>query len=616
MRFRFIFLALIWILLSSCATLYPPSPPVQPSVSGDRAENLFLEAENYYRSQDYRQAWQAYSAYLAQYPQGPNADRARLRQAELLGIFGDWQGSLYKYQEILDRGATGDTAFQARYGIGRAYFKLGGFDSATRVLEGLTAVDLPAPLSFSTNALLTEIALKKGQVESAFVHLRLAGQQVAAGDQEWFNDLQTRLTEQASPAELKHLAGLYRDSPLTAPFLLRLARLAREQNRPQEAHKWLQTLKERFPASREAQRAEELLASARRVIGCLLPLSGDYAPYGNRVKQGMELAAQGTRLDLVFRNASNDPYQTARKVQELAQDPRILALLGPLTSADAQAAAQAAQTAGIPLIALSQKQRLTEAGPLIFQIFLTPRLQVRQLLRYTLGTRGLRRYAIFAPDSTYGRTLAQIFGEEVVLQGGILATQATYPADTKDFTLALNPLLTAFQPGTAGPPTFDALFIPDDAATVAAIKTQAAQSPLGQVQFLGTNLAKPGKTSTVTTIQGLEGILFPDAFYINDPNPGVQSFATAYRQRYRSEPDYLAAQGYMAVRLLTLLMENQQRLSREELPQKLMAIRGLPTLPWFKGFAPDRQAELDLYILTIKNGRVEMATTTPAAGQP
>jgi branched-chain amino acid transport system substrate-binding protein len=615
MRFRFVFLGLVALLLCSCMALSPPRPPVQPPAAGDRSENLFLEAENYYRDQDYRQAWQAYNAYLNRYPQGPHANRALLREAELLGIFGDWQTSLSKYQDILHRGVGGDIALQARYGIGRAYFKLGGYDSAERVLENLNASKLPGPLSFSTNALLTEIALKKGQLESAFVYLRLAGQQVAAGDQEWFNYLKARVTEQASPAELKHLANLYRDSPLTAPFLLRLARLAREEGRPKEAYKWLQTLKERFPQSKEAQTAENYLASSRTVIGCLLPLSGNYAPYGNLVKQGMELAARGTRLQLEFRNTSNDPYQTARQVQDLSRDPRILALLGPLTSTDAQAAAQAAQTAGIPLIALSQKPKLTEAGPLVFQIFLTPRLQVRALLHYTLGTRGLKRYAVFAPDSTYGRTLAQVFGEELVAQGGILATQATYPPSTQDFTLALSPLLKAFQPGTGGSPSFEALFVPDDAATVAAIKNQAAQHPLGKVQFLGTNLAKPRKNSTLKTIQGLEGILFPDAFYINDPDPGVQAFVTAYRQLYHTDPDYLAAQGYMAARLLAQLLENQPRLSREELPQKLRAMQSLPSLPWFRGFAPDRQAELNLYILTIKNGRVEMATP-PAASAP
>jgi hypothetical protein len=50
-------------------------------------------------------------------------------------------------------------------------------------------------------------------------------------------------------------------------------------------------------------------------------------------------------------------------------------------------------------------------------------------------------------------------------------------------------------------------------------------------------------------------------------------------------------------------------------PEKLLALRDVPDVPWFKGFASDRQAELALYILTIKNGQVEMATSA-APGQP
>ena len=614
MRFRFIVLCLAWMVLSSCTALAPPQSVAPPPTFETKGESLFLEAEAHFHRQDYRQAWQAYTAYLERYPQGPNANQALLREAELLGIFGNWQGSLNKYQDILNRGTEGDTALKARYGIGRAYFKQGRYEAAEGVLQSLTASPLPGPLNFATNALLTEIALKKGQVDSAFAYLRLAYQHVAAGDREWFGDLQTRLVEQATPTELEHLANLYRDSPLTAPILLRLARLAQRQNRPEEARQWLQALKERFPESREAQAAQDLLTTSRPIIGCLLPLSGNFAQYGVRMKQGMELAAQGSRLQLQFRDCPNDPYQATRTVQKLSQDPGVLALLGPLTSSDAQAAAQAAQDSGIPLIALSQKQNLTEARPLIFQVFLTPRLQVQALLRYTLGNKGLQRYAVFAPDSAYGRTLSQVFAQELVAQGGILATQATYPPGTKDFTTALSPLLTAFQPGTDGGSTFEALFIPDDAVTVATIKSQTAQSPLGKVQFLGTNLAKP-RADSLGTIQTLEGILFPDAFFNNDPNPAVQNFVTTYRQRYGTEPEYLAAQGYMVVRLLSHLLEGQTSVDRKDLPQKLMSLRNIPNLPWFRDFAPNRQAELNLYILTIKNGRVEMATS-PAAGQP
>jgi branched-chain amino acid transport system substrate-binding protein len=615
MPLRFLSVCLALMLLASCqamSTQYPQYPRTQQVNGQDRSEALFQEAESQYRRQEYRQALQTYGAYVKQNPQGPKADQARLREAEVLGLLGDWQGSLGKYQAILTQGKKDDVVRKARYGIGRAYFKLGRFQSAVGVLESLTASDLPGPLSFATNALLAEIALKKGEVEAAFVRLRLAARDLPAGDQEWFDYLKSRLVEQATPTELEHLVNFYRDSPLTAPLLFRLAQLAHNEGRAAEAGKWLKILKERFPESKEAQAAETPLVSSRPVIGCLVPLTGNYAPYGRRLKQGMELGAQGAPFELVYRDCPNDPAQAVRMVQELSQDSRVLALLGPLTSGDAQAAAEAAQRAGTPLIALSQKQDLTAAGPMIFQVFLTPRLQVRALLRHTMGERNLRRYAVFAPDSPYGRTLTQIFGEELVAQGGILVNQSTYPPDTQDFTTALSPLLAAFQPGTEGAPAFEALFIPDDAAVLAAIVSALGDNPLGKVQLLGTNVAKPrqGQEDKARTLNGL---LFTDAFFPGDPNPAVQGFIAAYRQRFGSEPDYLAAQGYMVVRLMARLWQTQSPASRDQVPRNLLDLRDIPDLPWFKGFAADRQADLALYILTIKDGRVEMGTS-PGTG--
>jgi len=613
MRLQLIVGFLLIVLLSSCAHSPREYPRTQPPAAQAKGEALFLQAEGYYRSHEYRRAWQAYAAYLQQNPQGPNATQARLREAELLGLLGDWQGSLNIYQDLLNRGVGGAAALQVRYGIGRAYFKLGRYQMATEVLESLTASELPEPLRFSTNALLTEIALKKGEMDRAFQRLRLASRDLPAGDKEWFDYLKTRLVEQATPAELQSMVNLYRDSALTAPMLLRLARLAQEGGRPEEADKWLQDLKERFPESKEAKASGNLLARGRPVVGCLLPLSGDYTEYGNRVKTGMELAAQETHLELVYRDCPN-PAQAALMVQELSKDPHVVALLGPLTSADAKIAAEAAQAAGIPLIGLTQKQDLTAAGPDIFQAFLTPRLQVQALLHYTLGEQGLHRYAMLTPDSAYGHAMAKVFEDELVAQGGTLATQATYPADTQDFSQALGPLLTAWQSGSEGNPAFEALFIPDEAGTVAAIAAQVAKQPFAQVQILGSNLAQP-KTGQTGVDQALNGILFPEAFFAGDPNPAVQRFIAAYRQRYGKNPDYLAAQGYMVVRLMAHVLAGQTPPTRAELPQKLITLHEVPDLPWFKGFSAERQAELALYILTIKDGQVQMAAP-PAAVQP
>ena len=196
----------------------PPSFPSEAQDSqvykSDTA--LFQAAEDSYRRQAYRQAYQQYANYLERYPQGSRAMDARVREAEIAGLLGDWQGSLRRYRGILVSQPRPEVALKARYGIGRAYFKLGEYQQATQVLDNLTAAsDLPRSLWFSTQALMVEIALKQGQVPQAFTRLRLAAQDLASGDPEWFEDLKTRLLEQATVAELDQLAALYRDNPLS-----------------------------------------------------------------------------------------------------------------------------------------------------------------------------------------------------------------------------------------------------------------------------------------------------------------------------------------------------------------------------------------------------------------
>jgi len=606
---------LLW-LLPACAEL--PGLPhtgreVQTVVTD---ESLFQAAEADYHRQAYGRAYQSYAQYLERYPGGPHAAEARLREAELLGLKGDWQGSLGLYQGILARQPEPGVAMKARYGIGRVYFKLGQYQQAAQTLDSLTAVgDLPRSLWFSTQALLAEIALKQGNIPDAYSRLRLAAQDLPSGDQEWFEDLKTRVVEAASPEDLESLADLYRDSPLSAALVLRLARLCQQAGQSGETQKWVKLLQERYPGSLEAKAGQGLLAEGpggKVTLGCLLPLSGELSNIGFRVQRGMELAAREARVDLIFKDTPNDPETVSQQVQGLAQDPRVLAILGPLSAGIAQPAAAAAQDAGVPLVALSQKADLTQTGNLVFHAFLIPRQQARALVRR--GTEmGLRRFAILYPDSAYGRAFLQAFQEELAAAGLELAAQEVYAPGTQDFIQALSSLkevLLAQAPETAAA---TALFIPDDAAAVSAIAGQLANSPRAGVQLLGTNLLHNPEI-TPEQSAALEGVWFSDAFFAGDPDPAVQAFAAAYRQQYGEAPDYLAAQGYLMVELFGRLARSGGPLSRANLAPKLQSLKAASDLPWFRGFNLQREEEAAIYLLTFQDGRVQMLA--PPAASP
>ncbi len=604
-------LCLVIALLPACATMAPPLSSEAPAPHAKiTAATLFQKAEVSYQHQAYRRAYQLYNEYVLRYPQGSRAMDARLRAAELAGLMGDWQESLRRYQSILARQPAPGVSRKARYGVGWASFKLGEYQQASQVLNNLTAEDLPRSLWFSTQALLAEIALKQGRVDQAFNRLRLAAQDLASGDPEWFGDLKTRLLEQATVPELEQLAALYRENPLSAALLLRLTRLAQDSGKPEEAVKWVDTLKERFPNSPEAADAERLLAGGKMVLGCLLPLSGRLSTIGFRVQRGMELGAKGAPVTLFFRDTRTDPATAAGLTRDLAQDQSVLAILGPLSSSAAQNAADAAQQSSIPLIALSQKDGLTQTGDWIFQAFLTPSQQVRALVRQALSM-GIKRFAIFYPDSFYGRAFQQSFQDEVTAQGGELEAQIYFSPGTQDFGPTMATLAKSLKPQAPGTPGGLALFIPDDAATVAAIAGALSGTPLKGAQLLGTNLLN-NLNMPEDQKKALQGIIFPGAFFAGDPNPDVQKFIAAYKQKYGEEPDYLAAQGYVVMRVMARMAELRQAVSRTALRQQLLTLKSLPNLPWFQGFNAQRQEDAALYLLTMADGSIQIVP--PASG--
>ena len=87
---------------------------------------------------------------------------------------------------------------------------------------------------------------------------------------------------------------------------------------------------------------------------------------------------------------------------------------------------------------------------------------------------GLKNFAVLYPDSSYGRTFLQIFQNELAAQGGgELWFQAQYASGTKEFA----PLMATMKDALQGPAENQediAIFIPDDAAAVAAIAGQLA----------------------------------------------------------------------------------------------------------------------------------------------
>src|SRR5690606_21847908 len=109
-------------------------------------------------------------------------------------------------------------------------------------------------------------------------------------------------------------------------------------------------------------------------IGVVLPLSGPFASVAEQTLRGVLLpagvfgpgagaeaveadrAAPAGGLRVVVRDSGGTPAGAAEAVRALAAEPDVTAVVGPLLTEEVQAAADASQESGIPLLALTRHE--------------------------------------------------------------------------------------------------------------------------------------------------------------------------------------------------------------------------------------------------------------------
>jgi ABC-type branched-subunit amino acid transport system substrate-binding protein len=294
-------------------------------------------------------------------------------------------------------------------------------------------------------------------------------------------------------------------------------------------------------------------APGQVLVGALLPLTVDQsAKFAGQILSGLKLALAplGDRVAVVPLDTRGDPGQAVRLVHEAAANQNMLILVGPLTSREALAAAQTAQTAQIPVIAISQRLGLTSGRPMVFRLFLTPKHQAEAVARYAVGVKGLRRLATLHPNDGYGQAMAEFFQTEVQRLGATITRVAAYEPSSPDWTSAVGQLSgtgsirrasTTYQ----APVDFEAVFIPDSPGNIGQILPQMAYHDLTRMVYLGTPLWLT-KELAQTSGRYMTNSVIPDAFNSLSERREANRFRDGFSRAFGHDPDQFAAYGYDA----------------------------------------------------------------------
>ncbi len=276
-------------------------------------------------------------------------------------------------------------------------------------------------------------------------------------------------------------------------------------------------------------------------IGCLLPLSGSGRALGERAMRGVRLVFGADDKRLVVADTQSDPAVAARQFEQLAHDPKVLAVIGPVRAEEADAVASGAEELHVPVLLLSPRAGLN--GRFAVQVGVTRAEQVNGLLDYAMGKLRMRRFGlVYAKDAA---DVVALFRSEVERRGGTIVGSATY-AQGAQSVMSEAAVVRKWRDRE----NLQAVFLPGDAA-VAGQFAKFLQREMPDVTLLGVH----GWESLADKQRSLNGVLFTDGFYARSDRPSTQAFVKRFQQAYGEVPDVIEADAYDAASLAERALE-------------------------------------------------------------
>jgi len=628
---------------------------------------------------------EALEAFVDRFPRSHLADDASLRLAELALEDGRESDALQHLSWVIRRHPKGDRSDLARIEFARLQRARGHPASAYRTATQIRLSLLESEERRQAHRLLADLAAENGKTAAQLrwlsrVRADQADEQAAAridGEIE-----QLLLTMNAE--ELEEAAEQLGKRVPAAAVRLRQAELALGAGDPAGAEAALAHASKlpltdddvvRLAALENALRGgpgprSDLLAELPSIediqieilpdptttsgtLGVVLPLSGSFAAYGEESLLGILLAvgafdtdASGGRsqIRVLVRDSGGSAAGAARGVRSLAEEPGLLAIIGPLLAEEAESAAEAAEDEAVPLIALTQREEVARNRPHVIRLGSSPRLEAELLADYALRELGYRRFAILYPRDSYGTALRAAFWDAVEARGGSVVGVAAYDPEATDFAEPIRSIIgyqflsggeraalaerqkllkrarrmpperaaelreeAAKITGPRGEPLppfidFEALFIPDSQENASLIAPHLAFHDVRGVRLLGPS---GWNDPDLVRIGGkhVNGAIFTGDFYPQSSYPFVIEFVRRFRQTFGSEPSFLSAQGFDAANLLMLQLARDRR-TREQVVEGLLATRAYPGVSGITSVRHDGNAVKRPYLLGVSHGQI------------
>ncbi len=294
-------------------------------------------------------------------------------------------------------------------------------------------------------------------------------------------------------------------------------------------------------------------------FAAVLPLSGDYAVYGEAIRKGAELALEQSTQDpdlnfaltLSVEDSGGDPAKAAELASRLYDSA--LAIVGGVTSDEAVAMAAVARDEDRVLLSPSASSTaLSGIAPgNFYRIFPTASDEAVKMANFAEETLNVSEVVLIAETNEFGQTMAAAWREAFEAEEGEIIAELTFDPGQMDLSSVIaevmaseikTVLVAASGPGLAR-----------------AVQSLRDGGFAGQGYRILTSSAIASKQVLEMAGDAAWGIYYTQtALDLNSDEEPIKGFREAYQAKYGETPDAYAAYGYDAFQVLVQALREQE----------------------------------------------------------
>lgn len=287
--------------------------------------------------------------------------------------------------------------------------------------------------------------------------------------------------------------------------------------------------------------------AAKVKIGFINTMTGAEAPIGENLTNGVALAVEdlkkkGIEVELVKEDDTGKPEKSLSAFEKLATGDKVAGVVGPYTSACANAVASRADQYKVPqLIPAAAKEEITQKGyKYVFRLNAPADVYSSVLMDAVLALDKPKTIAYIYANTDFGISTVKTAKEYAKKVGLKEVADEKYQKGAPDFRSTLSKI-KSLNP--------DLVFMVSYEVDAITLMRQSKEIGLAPKAFLG---AGAGFTTDQFLKQkDISNLVFSSTQWTDDVNwPGAKEFYKRYKAKFGKEPSYHAACAYEAMRIM------------------------------------------------------------------